>query len=217
MPTRERHIDRGSRIGQRLLAVVAEELREARLAAGLSQSVVGAASGLSTTQVSRIERAKLASASIDQACRLASVLGMNMSVKFYPAGQPLRDQAHLELIERFRVRLGPPLVLRTEVPVSIAGDARAWDMVVGGGPKLFGGEVETRLRDWQALGRRITLKMRDSGIDQVILLISASRSNREALRVAEASMAAMFPIPARVALKALGEGRDPGGSVIIML
>jgi hypothetical protein len=90
-------------------------------------------------------------------------------------------------------------------------------MVVGGGPKLFGGEVETRLRDWQALGRRITLKMRDSGIDQVILLVSASRSNREALRVAEASMAAMFPIPARVALKALGEGRDPGGSVIIML
>jgi transcriptional regulator with XRE-family HTH domain len=179
--------------------------------------VVGAASGLSTTQISRIERAKLASASIDQACRLASVLRLNMSVKFYPAGQPLRDQAHLELIERFRARLGPPLVLRTEVPVSIAGDARAWDMVVGGGPRPFGGEVETRLRDWQALGRRITLKMRDSGIDQVILLVSASRSNREALRVAEASMAAMFPIPARVALKALGEGRDPGGSVIIML
>ena len=140
-----------------------------------------------------------------------------MSVKFYPAGQPLRDQAHLELIERFRARLGPGLVLRTEVPVPIGGDARAWDIIVDGAPLPIGGEAETRLRDWQALQRRIALKMRDSGIDRVILLVTASRSNREALRAADASLAAMFPVPARAALKALGEGRDPGGNAIIML
>jgi hypothetical protein len=149
--------------------------------------------------------------------RLASILGLDLSVKFYPAGQPLRDQAHLELIARFRARLGPGLVVRTEVPVPIAGDARAWDVVVDGAPKLIGTEAETRLRDCQALERRIALKARDSGIDRVILLVSGTRANRAALRVAQASLHAMFPIPARVALRALAEGRDPGGSAIIML
>jgi transcriptional regulator with XRE-family HTH domain len=217
MPTRERRLDRGIRISQRVLALIGNELRDARLSAGLSQAAVAAASGLSTTQISRIERARLPSASLDQVARLASILGLDLSVKFYPAGQPLRDQAHLELIARFRARLGPGLVVRTEVPVPIAGDPRAWDAVVDGGPKPIGTEAETRLRDWQALERRIALKARDSGIDRVILLVSATRANRAALRAAQASVHEMFPIPARVALRALAEGRDPGGSAIIML
>lgn len=196
---------------------IGDELRHARLSAGLSQAAVGAASGLSTTQISRIERGKLPSASIDQLARLASVLGLDLSVKVYPSGQPLRDRAHLELIARFRARLGPMLRVRTEVPVPIAGDPRAWDIVVDGGPVPIGSEAETRLRDCQALERRIALKARDSGIERVILLVSATRANRAALREAEASLREMFPVPARVALQALSEGRDPGGSAIIML
>ena len=196
---------------------MADELRQTRLSAGLSQATVAEASGLSPTQISRIERLHLPSASFDQVARLASVLGLDLSVRFYPAGQPLRDQAHLELIARLRARLGPGLVVRTEVPVPIAGDPRAWDAVVDGAPKPIGTEAETRLRDWQALERRIALKARDSGIDRVILLVSATRANRAALRVAQASLHAMFPIPARVALRALAEGHDPGGSAIIVL
>jgi transcriptional regulator with XRE-family HTH domain len=217
VPTRERRLDRGSRTSRRVLALVAEELRDARLSAGLSQSVVAAASGLSTTQISRIERVHLGSASFDQVARLASVLGLDLSVKFYPAGQPLRDRAHLELIARFRARLGPGLSVRTEVPVPIPGDARAWDLVVDGGPMPIGTEAETRLRDWQALERRIALKARDSGIDRVIVLVSATRANRAALRLVEASGRAMFPVQSRAALRALAEGRDPGGSAIVVL
>lgn len=217
MPTRERQVDRGIRISKRVLVSIADELRHARLSAGLSQAAVAAVSGLSTTQISRIERTHLASASFDQVARLASILGLDLSVKFYPAGQPLRDQAHLELIARFRARLGPGLVVRTEVPMPIAGDGRAWDIVVYGGPNPIGAEAETRLRDWQALERRIALKARDSGIDRVILLLSATRANRAALRLAQASLHESFPIPARVALHSLAEGRDPGGSAIIML
>jgi transcriptional regulator with XRE-family HTH domain len=217
MSTREARIDRGIRLSRRVLTSIGDELRHARLSAGLSQAVVAVASGLSTTQISRIERAHLPSASFDQVARLASILGLDLSVKFYPAGQPLRDQAHLELIARFRARLGPELVVRTEVPVPIAGDTRAWDIVVYGGPKPIGVEAETRLRDWQALERRIALKARDSGIDRLILLLSATRANRAALGVAQDSLHRTFPVPARVALRALAEGRDPGGSAIIML
>lgn len=138
-------------------------------------------------------------------------------MKFYPSGRPLRDQAHLDLIARFRARLGPELIAQTEVPVPIPGDARAWDAVVHGGPKPIGIEAETRLRDWQALQRRIALKARDSGIDRVILLLSETRANRTAMRQARASLLETFPIRACVALQALGENRDPGGSAIIML
>jgi len=217
MSTREARIDRGTRRSKHLLASIGEELRNARLSAGLSQAAVAAASNLSTTQISRVERTHLSSASVDQVARLASVLGLDLSVKFYPAGQPLRDQAHVELIARFRGRLGPGLVVRTEVPLLIAGDPRSWDIVVHGGPKPIGAEAETRLRDWQAIERRIALKARDSGIDRVILLLSATRANRAALRAAQASVHEMFPVPARVALHALADGRDPGGSAILLL
>jgi transcriptional regulator with XRE-family HTH domain len=217
MPTRERRIDRGMRLCQRVLIWIGEELRQARLAAGLSQAAVSAASGLSTTQISRIERAKLPSASIEQVVRLASVLGLDLSVKFYPGGQPLRDHPQLQLLGRFRARLGPGLGMPTEVAMPIVGDLRAWDAVVQGLPKPIAVEAETRLRDCQALERRIALKARDSGIDRVILLVSATRANREALRDAQVSLREMFPISARVALQALSQGRDPGGSAIVML
>src|SRR5215212_5628020 len=100
MPTRERRLDHGNRASNRILASVGEEFRQARLAAGLSQAAVASASSLSTTQISRIERAKLSSATVNQAARLASVLGLDLSVKLYPGGQPLRDHAHLELCRR---------------------------------------------------------------------------------------------------------------------
>ncbi len=217
MPTRERQIDRGIRTSRRILLSIGDELRQARLAAGLSQAVVAAASGLSPTQISRAERARLPSASFGQVARLSSVLGLELSVRFYPTGQPLRDAAHVQLLARFRARLGPPFVMRTEVPLPIVGDGRAWDAVLEGGPQRIAVEAETRLRDWQALERRMMLKSRDSGIDRVILLLSATRSNRAAVRTAPRLTEEAFPIPARLALRALAEGGDPGGSAILML
>jgi transcriptional regulator with XRE-family HTH domain len=187
------------------------------LALCLSQAFVAHASGLSQSQVSRIERGVLATLSIEQLCRIASVIGLDLSVKLYPGGAPLRDQGQTNLIDRFRPHVGPPLGLRAEVPVPIDGDRRAWDLQIVGAPKLIGLEAETRIVDCQALQRRIALKARDSNIERVILLVSDTRANRAAIRAAEASFREMFPVPARDALRALREGRDPGGWAIIML
>ncbi len=167
--------------------------------------------------MSRIERGVLATVSLEQLCRIASVLGLDLSLKLYPGGAPLRDQGQTHLIDRFRPYVGKPLALRSEVPVPIAGDQRAWDLHVIGAPKLVGVEAETRIVDSQALQRRIALKARDSGIEQVILLVSDTRANRAAIRAAEASFREMFPVPARDALRALREGRDPGGWSLILL
>jgi len=216
MSTRERPADQGRRLGQRLRQAVGLEFREARVALGLSQATVGAAAGLSPTIVGRIERGVLPSVSLEQLARVSIVLGLDLALRFYPGGRPLRDHAQLALIERFRSVLHPSLGLRFEVPIPIVGDRRAWDAHVLGTPVAIGLEAETRLRDVQAVERRIGLKMRDSSIDQVILLLADTHTNRAAIQDAGSSIQTMFPVPARSALRALREGRDPGGSAIIL-
>jgi len=217
MSTRERPVDRAVRLSIKLRQEAANELRQARHASGLSQGFVAKACGLSQTQVSRIERAVLPSVTIDQLARVALVLGLAPSLRFYPSGSPLRDQPQNDLLDRFRRILGAPLGCRTEVPVPLAGDRRAWDMWDVGGARTIGLEAETHLRDCQATQRRITLKARDSNIDQVILLLSDTHANRAAVRAADASLREMFPVSGRVALRALRAGKDPGGSAIILL
>ena len=187
------------------------------MAAGLSQGVLARATRMSKSQISRIERGLLAPVSIEQISRLASVVGLDLTVRLFVGAGPLRDQAQLRLLARFRERLHPSFRVRSEVPIPIAGDRRAWDLVLDGPTPPFGLEAESRLRDCQALQRRVALKARDSGIERVILLVADTRANRAAVREAEASLREMFPVPARVALRALAEERDPGGSALILL
>jgi transcriptional regulator with XRE-family HTH domain len=216
MSTRTRPADQGRRLGQRLRQALGLEFREARLALGLSQAIVGAAAALSPTIVGRIERGVLTSVSLEQLTRVSIVLGLDLMVRVYPGGRPVRDHAQLALIERFRAVLHPSLGLRFEVPIPIAGDRRAWDAHVLGTPVTIGLEAETRLRDVQAVERRIALKMRDSSIDQVILLLADTHTNRAAIHDAGTSIQTMFPVSARSALRAFREGRDPGGSAVIL-
>jgi len=217
MSTRQRPVDRGIRISLKLRQMAGEEFRQTRIGLGFSQAFVGRACGLSPTQVSRIERAVLPSVTLEQLCRIASVLGLDTSLKFYAGDSPLRDQAQIDLIERFREHVGPPLQIRTEVPVPIEGDRRAWDMWLVGAPQTVGVEAESRIRDCQAVQRRITLKARDSDIKQVVLLVADSHANRAAVQAAGAILREMFPIPARVALRQLRAGRTLGGWAIVLL
>jgi hypothetical protein len=73
---------------------------------------------------------------------------------------------------------------KSEVPIPITGDQRAWDAVVSGsGQGRVAIEAETRLRDIQALQRRVALKRRDDpSIDSVVLLVAGTRGNRFVLR-----------------------------------
>ena len=217
MPSRERRVDRGIRIARQILVGIGIEFRNARLAGGLSQEFVGTAAGISKSQVSRIERALSPAVSIQTLSKIASVLGLDLSVRTFSASGPLRDQAQLELIARFRGRLHTSFRVRSEVPMRLPGDPRAWDLILDGRGKPTGVEAETRLRDCQSIQRRINGKLRDSEPDQAILLLADTRSNRIALRDADRSLREMFPVPARAALRALGEGNDPGGSAIILL
>jgi hypothetical protein len=78
-------------------------------------------------------------------------------------------------------------------------------------------EAETRPRDLQALVRRINLKSRDSAIDAVLLVLTDSRANRELVLAFGEELRSGFPVPARVALRALAGGEAPGGNSVVRL
>lgn len=214
--SKERLVDRGSRTADQLRRALGAELREARLAAGLSLMAVGSAARLSYSEVSRIERARLPAVSVDQLARLLAVVGMDLSARAYPFGVPLRDVAHVALVERLRSRLSPTLRLRTEVALPESGDQRAWDAVIYGAGEPIAVEAETRIRDVQALTRRIALKQRDGGMSRVVLLVADTRTNRRVIRETGPAFADFLVRP-RSVLDALSRGADPGGSGIALL
>ncbi|OGO53811.1 MAG: hypothetical protein A2V85_17440 [Chloroflexi bacterium RBG_16_72_14] len=218
MPARQRPGDLGLEDSRRLGSSVASELKDARLAAGLSQEAAARGAGMSASQWGRVERGELASATTEQICRAARSLGLMLSLKLYPAGAPVRDAGHLALVERFEARLRPPLRLRREVALPVPGDRRAWDGVVDGDARPFFAEFETHLHDIQATDRRIDLKLRDDPRGSVVVLVVArSHHNRRVLAEFREALRSRFPLDGGAVLRAIGEGRGPAASGILML
>jgi transcriptional regulator with XRE-family HTH domain len=217
MGSRERAIDVGAARGRAATDLVLRELRAGRVDRNLSGEAVGATIGISGAHYSRVERGLVRGMTIEQASTLLAAVGLELAVRVYPSGQPIRDRAHASLIERLRSLVHASLRVSTEVPFPVAGDQRAWDVVVAGRPWRHAFEAETRPRDLQALERRIALKSRDGGIDGVSLLLLDSRHNREFVRVHETSLKARFPVPASDALGRLRAGLDPGSGSVILL
>jgi transcriptional regulator with XRE-family HTH domain len=217
MGARERRVDVGAAHGRALRTMVLGELRGSRLDRGLGGADVADAVGISRAQYSRIERGLTESLSIEQASVLLAAVGLELAVRVYPAGEPLRDKAHATLIERFRSILHPSLRLHTEVPFPVPGDRRAWDVVVVGAGWRHGVEAETRPRDRQALERRLALKLRDGDVSSMSLLLLDSRHNRDFVRAHAKAFIERFPVPGRRALELLGAGVDPGGNAVILL
>jgi transcriptional regulator with XRE-family HTH domain len=216
MGSYERARERGSRLARRERIRAGEEIRAGRVAAGLSQRKLGALCGLSHTAVGRMERGETRRMSIDRLAVVAAVLGLEIRLSFYPSASPVRDEAHLALIARFRSRVSPQLRWRTEVPIPIPGDQRSADVVLDRPPGGAIVEAETRLNDIQALERRVGAKQRDMGLERVILLVSDTRHNRSVLEH-HPELRERFPVGTRAALLALREGRLPDGDAIVIL
>jgi transcriptional regulator with XRE-family HTH domain len=182
--TTERAYDRGSRRGARLLRAVGEEFREKRLVVGISQQIVAHGAAISQSWYSEVEAGTADGLTIVDSARIASVLGLDLSVRVYPGGSPLRDAAHSERLMRFLKHARTPLAYRFEVPLPALPDRpeqRAWDAVISGAGKRTAVELEMRLRDGQALERRMNLKRRDDPTEAFVLLVADTRTNRRVL------------------------------------
>jgi hypothetical protein len=166
--------------------------------------------------VSWTESGRNEGVSVLQLSQLMACVGLELSLRAYPAGRGIRDDAQAAVLERFVSLVVPPWSFATEVPMPIPGDLRAWDGVLRGVCKI-GVDAETRIRDLQALDRRVMLKLRDSELDRALIILPDTRSNRATLASTTASLKPNYPIPGAVALEALREGRDPGGNAVIVV
>jgi transcriptional regulator with XRE-family HTH domain len=216
MPTLERARDRARWQTHRISLEIGQELRDARLAAGLSQMHVARVAGLPQSRVSRTERAESPTPRLEELAAHCAALGQRLSLRSYPEGSPVRDRAQLALLERFRAAIHAGFVWRSEVPIGGPGDQRAWDAVLGD-PGSIAVDAETRLRDMQALQRRLELKWRDSGVERAVLLVAATHHNRAILREFRSSIASTFPLDSRETLAALRAGRIPEQNGVVIM
>jgi hypothetical protein len=153
---------------------------------------------------------------LDDLFRAAAVVGLDVRVRCYPFGDPLRDVAHVRLVNRVRQVLHPTLRLFTEVPLPIPGDPRSWDAMIVGPDWRQPLEAETALDDTQALERRLALKLRDGGFDRLLVVIADTERNRRVLRAAPHLFVA-YPLTGRAVLRALRSGTQPSRSGIVLL
>jgi transcriptional regulator with XRE-family HTH domain len=209
-------VDRARRRIESDLRRVIDDVAAGRRNAGLSLRTVGMACGVSRSAVDRMESHRADSVDVVFLASFAASVGLDLRLRVFPAGDAIRDAGQLRLLERLRARLHPSLGWRTEVPLPIDGDLRAWDAVIRAATWHRPVEAETVLDDIQATERRMTLKQRDGREDHLILLVADTRRNRRALEAAPGAFANL-PLRTREILRALGRGEDPGAGGFVIL
>lgn len=214
MGASDKAASRGKRQGRQLRATLGDEVRVARVAAGLSQSDAATAAGISRSVLGRIERGEDVTASVMELATVLSVLGRKLLASTVPEGTAVRDAAHHRLLNACKALLPAGAAWRTEVPLPNAGDLRSWDAITRLGGKRVAIEAETRPRDGQELLRRLNQKRRDGGIDRLILVLLDSRANRGFIEDFSSELTADFPTPEGDAVAAIQAGRDPGDAMV---
>jgi transcriptional regulator with XRE-family HTH domain len=217
MGTRERPVDRATRLADASLRRLGEEIRRARVERGLSLRDVAASAGISDSEASRVERGSAPRVPFLVIARLCGAVGLDLVSKTYRGSDGLRDAGHVALLSDFSGLLHPSLRWDLEVPLPIAGDQRAWDGLIRGVGWRFGAEAETAPHDGQALVRRLQLKLRDGDVDGLLLLVRDTRTTRTFLDVAAPELQSMFPMSTRTVLGALRRGAPPPGNGVVIV
>ena len=158
--------------------------------------------------VSRIERGR-ATASLDDLAALAGVVGLDLVIRLYPGGSPVRDAAHARIMGRLKAMLPAHFQLASEVPMPILGDQRAIDAVLVKPALSVGFELESRLLDAQALVRRVMLKKRDARLACMVLVLPDTPANRLSVATAQPTVSAAFALDHRATLRTLRAGTTP--------
>jgi transcriptional regulator with XRE-family HTH domain len=158
-----------------------QELRIARVAAGLTQAQLARRAGVAQTVVSRAERG-LEGASLPVRCRLAAAAGHELGWRLYPvASVGLRDSGQLAIAQAITREAHPSWIARLEVPVT-PGDPRAADLLLAGPEEILHIEVERALADLQAQLRAAQLKRgvltSTNGDDRPVRLVLAVPDTR---------------------------------------
>lgn len=218
MATRETRLQRGRRRGEKLVASLVGQLLDSRMTAGVSQGALSRELGCSQSEQSRFERLRrVDEVSVVRIAAVASLLGLELAASLHPIGDPIRDKGHQALVGRFRALLSLSWQVRAEVPLPLPTDQRSWDLVLRLQDELVGVEAETRIRDVQMLVRHIRQRERDGGVDEILLVLAASRANSELVGELRTALGDGFANHPRVVLTALRAGRQLPGSGVVLI
>ena len=200
-----------------IVARLGRELRIARIGNGLSQRGAAEAAGMSHSQFGRIERGENPGLTVEQAARAALAVGMTPAAQLYPHGDAARDAPQQRLLDRLRLAVSSSGVWSREVPLPIPGDRRAWDATLRLEGRLAGIEAESKLFDIQAMERRLALKLRDGGVDMLIVVIANTRANRAMLDGHRASLRTLLPLDTADVLRYLRIGKLPPSNGLVVI
>jgi transcriptional regulator with XRE-family HTH domain len=216
MATCETRVGRGHHRARVLTGRLIDDLRSARLAANVSQRALAEELGWSHSRYRRFESGATASVTIDAVSVAASVLGLEIGAGLYPIGDGLVDRGHQALLSRFRTTLADSIRVASEIPLMNTG-SRSWDLLLRIASQVVGVEAETRVRDAQALTRRIRLRERDGGADVILVVLSDSRHNRAVAADLRQMLGRAFESDPKVISSALRAGRELPGSGVLLL
>jgi len=194
------------------------ELRNTRVGSGLSQDATASAVGWSQSRLQRLESQGV-TANLVELSELASVLGLELSVGLHPIGEPVRDKAQLAIGKRLDSELSRAWMITNEAPLPIPGDLRAWDKLLRlpNAEYRVGVDIESRIRDIQALTRRTRLRERDGGVDNILIVLADSATNRRLAPDLRAALGEAYACSPRMLLSGLRLGRPLVGSGVILI
>jgi transcriptional regulator with XRE-family HTH domain len=216
MPAVVRTLEAATRRSDRIRREIGDELRQARLRAGLSQGAVARALGYSAATISRVERGLVRGLTVVHLARHAAVVGLSLRADVLPTGVPLRDAGQLKVMNRLEPHVRHPFVWVLEMLVA-PNDLRAFDAgAIRPGCKIAF-DVWSRVRDVQAQVRLSQRKALDAGVDRLALVFGDTWTNRQAVKAAGPALRRAFPLTSRQVLGALREGRDPGANGIVFV
>lgn len=219
MPSASRAFDRGTRLADRQRHEVGEEFRERRVRLNQSQEQVAEACHVSRVHYGQVENGRVPKLSIVEVNRIAAVLGLTPSLRLYPSGAPVRDAGQAKRLLRFLAAVAAPLSYRLEVPLPRVEDRleqRAWDAVLFGGGARTAIELEMRLRDIQAVLRRIDLKRRDDPTESLLLLVADTRLNRRVVAEFAGLLLDLPRLKPSVVKAALEAGKHPPTGLVLV-
>ncbi len=215
MPIRHAALHQASTRATRALGETIDNLILHRRQASLSQAVVAHALGVSRSALAAWEQRRV-EPTYTQLCRWGAIVGLDISLRSFIGGDPLRDAGQLRLLERFGRLIGPGWTWQAEVPITTdPRDRRAFDAIIRAGPARAAVEGVVRLLDAQGQTRPIVAKQEAAGIGCVILVLADSRHNRMAVASAEPTLAPAFPIRPRPALTILRAGGVPDQNAFV--
>jgi transcriptional regulator with XRE-family HTH domain len=197
------------------------ELRQARAAAGLTQTQLARMAGLSQSVVSRAERATRR-IEWSTACTLASATGHELSLRLFPVGGvALRDSGQVQAVQAIVAEAHASWHPTIEHPIN-GRDRRAADLVLRGPAETIHIEVERALVDLQAQLRAAQLK-RSALVEQfghpvrLVLAIPGTRRARHTLRGLLPTVEAAMPATSRAIWAAIRSGSPLGGDGFMFL